>query len=73
MNPQTLERIGVAYRRGYYDGYEGKEQFLEVRPGFIKPFAEFDYAEGYKAGANDAKWEKFYAARQANLRVEASR
>lgn len=63
LSSQTLERVGVAYRRGYYDGYEGKDEFLEVKPGFIKPFANFDYHDGYKAGANDAKWDKVFTER----------
>ena len=56
LSDKTLERVSVAYRRGYRDGAAGNQPFCEVRPEYIKPFADFDYAEGYKAGANDAKW-----------------
>jgi len=58
LSPSTLERVSVAYRRGYYDGYRGTQQGCEVKPEYIKPFAEFDYTEGFKAGQNDAKWEQ---------------
>jgi hypothetical protein len=59
LSNQTLERVSVAYRRGYRDGNAGRAPFCEVKPEYIKPFADFDYDEGYKAGANDAKWERF--------------
>ena len=58
MSDRTLERVSVAYRRGYRDGYAAATPFLAVKPEYIKPFAEYDYEQGYKAGANDAKWEK---------------
>lgn len=58
LSDRTLERVSVAYRRGYRDGYAAKTQFLAVKPEYIKPFAEFDYQQGYDAGANDAKWER---------------
>ena len=57
MNAITLERVSVAYRRGYYDGYYGTNQGAAVKPEYIKPFAEYDYEQGVHAGANDAKWE----------------
>lgn len=57
MSNSMLERVSVAYRNGYSDGYSGRDKFCEVKPEYIKPFANFDYEEGYKAGANDAKWE----------------
>lgn len=65
MSAATLERVSVAYRRGYQDGYVAKTPFLAVRPEYIKPFADHDYREGYKAGANDAKWEAHYSAQCA--------
>lgn len=63
LSPNTLERVSVAYRRGYYDGHAGRPHFCEVKPEYIKPFAKGDYEAGYKAGANDAKWAKHYASR----------
>ena len=63
LSTATLERVSTAYRKGYYDGYEGREPFCEVKPGYIKPFANYDYEQGLKAGANDAKWETYYAER----------
>jgi hypothetical protein len=56
MSASTLERVSVAYRRGYYDGYYGTNQGAAVKPEYIKPFAEYDYEQGVHAGANDAKW-----------------
>ena len=58
LSAATLERVSVAYRRGYQDGYSGTNQGANVRPEYIKPFAEFDYAEGLKAGANDARCDR---------------
>ena len=58
LSPSTLERVSVAYRRGYYDGYYARPRFCEVKPEYIKPFADYDYEQGYHAGENDAKWER---------------
>lgn len=58
LTPQALERTSRAYRRGYADGYQGKEALYTTYPGQINPFAPFDYDEGYQAGANDAKWDR---------------
>jgi len=65
MSNATLERVSVAYRRGYRDGYNGTNQGANVRPGYVKPFASFDYQEGLRAGRNDHKW--------ADQRAEAAR
>lgn len=56
LSNATLERVGVAYRNGYNDGYNKKEKFCEVKPEFILPFAKGDYENGYAAGENDRKW-----------------
>jgi hypothetical protein len=64
----ALERVSVAYRRGYRDGYNGTNQGANVRPEYIKPVAEFDYAEGLMAGANDRKWDDHYANRNRSGR-----
>lgn len=53
LSPQTLERVSVSYRRGYYDGYDGKAADNPKRHPFDRPFANFDYEQGYKAGASD--------------------
>ena len=61
LSDATLERVSVSYRRGYRDGAAGREPFHQVKPEFItesginlKPFADYDYKEGYKSGENDA-------------------
>ena len=59
LSPQTLERVSVAYRRGYNDGYNGTSEGANVKPECINPFAGYDYAEGVKAGANDKRWDDF--------------
>lgn len=56
LSPQTLERVSCSYRRGYYDGYDGKVVDNSQRDPLDRPFANFDYEQGYKAGANDKKW-----------------
>lgn len=57
LSTRTLERVSVAYRRGYQDAYRGTSQGANVKPEYIKPFAARDYAEGMRAGENDAKWD----------------
>lgn len=60
LSPQTLERVSHSYRRGYYAGYFGEENknnpVPECRGVPLKPFSDFDYSEGYKAGSNDRAW-----------------
>ena len=55
LSPATLERVSVSYRRGYYDGYDGKLADNPRRDPLDRPFANFDYEQGYKAGANDKR------------------
>ena len=55
LSTSTLNRVSNSYRRGYYDGYYGREANSPVNTAVI-PFSNFDYDKGYKAGANDAKW-----------------
>ncbi len=57
LSPQTLNRVSNSYRIGYYDGYFGRNQQVKSFD-MSKPFANSDYDNGYKAGANDAKWSK---------------
>lgn len=69
LSPATLNRVSHSYRRGYYDGYEGRENRNDPVPTAdngipLKPFSDFDYREGYKAGANDKRWAVHYAAKQ---------
>ena len=63
LSPQTLERVSCSYRRGYYDGYDGNTADNPQRDPLERPFANFDYAQGYKAGASDKKW---FLSRQEN-------
>lgn len=69
LSNATLERVSVAYRRGYRDGYDGTNQGANVTAEYIKPFASFDYKEGLESGANDRKWDDYYAAKQAQPHV----
>lgn len=62
LSSATLERVSVAYRRGYRDGYDKKERFIAVKPAYSLPFADFDYEQGYLAGANDRKWQDKYSS-----------
>ena len=75
LSDRTLERVSDSYRRGYHDGYDGKPK---AAPGngiaainhdtvgaTIRPFTDFDYEQGYSAGANDAKWARKRAATDA--------
>ena len=68
LSPSTLNRVSNSYRRGYYDGHDGKANANDAVPTTdngvpLKPFSDFDYSEGYKAGANDRKWADHYAGR----------
>lgn len=67
LSPATLERVSHSYRRGYYDGYFAREAQNDPVPATdegvpLKPFSDFDYNEGHKAGANDAHWSRVRAA-----------
>lgn len=68
LSPATLNRVSHSYRRGYYDGYEGRESANNPVPDYqgvpLKPFSDHDYSEGFKAGANDRKWSDHYATRR---------
>jgi hypothetical protein len=58
LSAQTLNRVSPSYARGYRDGYDGKtaaDGKANSHP-FDRPFANFDYAKGHEAGANDRKW-----------------
>jgi hypothetical protein len=55
LSPSTLERVSVSYRRGYYDGYDGKTVDNPARDPFDRPFSNFDYDQGYKAGSSDKR------------------
>ena len=62
LSPSVLNRVSDSYRRGYYDGYAGKpaEDAKASTHPFDRPFANGDYANGHKAGANDRKWAEHY-------------
>lgn len=70
LSPQTLERVSVSYRKGYYDGHAGRTRAVpetgiekindDTIGGTIRPFADVDYEKGYAAGANDRKWSDHY-------------
>ena len=64
LSAQTLERVSCAYRKGYYDGYDGRDKFAKVKPEYIKPFADHDYEEGYKVGQNDRAWAEHERAQK---------
>lgn len=62
LSNAMLERVSVSYRIGYRDGYDGKPEAYKNEPVAMRPFGFYDYTQGYEAGANDAKWERKYAA-----------
>ena len=69
LSPATLNRVSNSYRRGYYAGYAQEirqnETVTRTDSGIpMKPFSDYDYEEGYKAGLNDFYWE---ALRAGNL------
>lgn len=66
-----MERASCAYRAGYWHAechkaprdYTNFNPVEEANTGYgCNPFANFDYAEGYKAGANDSWWRAFRCA-----------
>jgi len=66
LSAETLNRVSHSYRRGYNDGYsqsEFKNDAVEkTQQGIpMKPFSDFDYLEGYRAGLNDYYWIAFRA------------
>jgi hypothetical protein len=65
LSAATLNRVSSSYRRGYQDGYAELEPIGEATDGPLdRPFANFDYAAGHNAGANDRKWADHYAGRK---------
>lgn len=71
----------MSYASGYRDGYAGRDSrtpdtgIANINAvtigGTIRPFADYDYEQGYAAGANDAKWSRQYAG--AGLRDNSGR
>lgn len=71
LSDKTLERVSMSYRRGYRDGYSGRPKATpdngisainnDTIGGTIRPFADYDYEQGFSAGANDARWTRQYA------------
>jgi ribosome modulation factor len=55
------DRATQGFRRGYREGLAGKEV---SNPYDRWTFAAHDWAEGYRAGQNDRRWNAAYAARQ---------
>ena len=67
LSAATLERVSLSYKRGYRAGYAGQSDQDPKGPhGMDRPFADFDFSEGFKAGANDRKWADHYATRNSN-------
>lgn len=68
LSDRTLERVSCSYRNGYRDGYAVRVQTVpetglekigdDPMGGTLKPFADFDYKNGYAAGFNDHYWNK---------------
>ncbi len=56
LSTNVLARGSQAYQKGYRDGYDGKEAAKGL--ALLGTFVAHDYAEGYKAGTNDARWDK---------------
>lgn len=71
LSDKTLGRVSMSYARGYRDGYAGRDKRTsdngianinaDTIGGTIRPFADYDYEQGYSAGANDAKCERQYS------------
>lgn len=68
LSDEQTQRVGDSYRRGYRDGYAGRRKRedpdIKPSPGLDpwrpgeRPFVGFDYSEGYRAGAIDAKADR---------------
>lgn len=75
LRPNTLNRVSDSYRRGYYDGFALKPHANRAIPvtdhGIpMKPFSDFDYAEGRAAGLNDYYWQEKRAGRITEARSD---
>jgi hypothetical protein len=55
LSPSQLEKTTFSFRKGYKAGYFGEPKQFTAPEGGFKPFGEFDYEEGYKAGQSDKK------------------
>lgn len=61
----------MSFTRGYRDGYSGHAKGVpdsgisainqDSIGGTIRPFADYDYEQGYAAGVNDSRFERNYA------------
>lgn len=72
LSAATLNRVSASYARGYRDGY-AQRPCVDTLPSVglgDRPFANFDYTEGHKAGANDRKWSDHYSAKAALAKAE---
>lgn|GEM_PF-3998877 len=65
-----MNRMSCEYRTGYYHGgawrsptnYDAFNPVAEANTGYgANPFADHDYRNGYRAGANDSWWLRFRA------------
>lgn len=58
LSPNVLEKCTHSFRRGYKAGYFGGSQVDDLGPSdpMDRPFANYDYEEGFKAGKNDRLW-----------------
>jgi hypothetical protein len=66
LRSETLNRVSNSYRKGYYAGYKSNPKTKPVKDSHEnpetpqhfsdKPFADYDYSEGFHAGANDCYW-----------------
>lgn len=74
LSSATLNRVSHSYRRGYYDGYDLTPPKNDPVPDYrgvpLKPFSDYDYSEGYKAGKNDRYWADFRSGKTILTREE---
>ncbi len=75
LSPATLNRVSHSYRRGYNDGYSQapcvNEPVVKTDAGIpMKPFSDYDYSTGYRAGLNDYYWNTFRAGQITESREE---
>jgi hypothetical protein len=78
VNNATLERVSTQYRDGYRAGQAKAmpRDYSNFNPvdaanNCSNVFANFDYANGYKAGANDQWWMQFYRDNGFHAAAEA--
>lgn len=63
LTSSGLSKASTAYQAGYRDAASEKPARTDLPDRLSSPFGTKDYQDGYEAGQNDLKWDRYYAER----------